>query len=266
MNNISILISSCSKYRDTWKPFIFFMRKYWSECTLSIYLGANGEKYLDMVPEGVQYICTGPDESWSKNLADYLDQIDTKYVLLFLDDFLLTAKPNIEMLERGLELAELYDAPYVRLNANPGPDVVIDENFGTINKYSEYRATLDIAIWDKYFLQQLCAYDFDPWRFERYAGIVDQSLSKVFISANEKYFPRIHFIEKGKYFPMVPDYFREEGFVWANEGHREIMKSDGPGNTRSVSSKGSIKNLLGEILPPYIVFLIKRMKLMLRML
>ncbi len=80
----SILVVSCDRYRDLWAPFFTLFQRYWPDCDMPVYLGAN---FVQAEFAGVRTLKAGDDESWSKGLRFFLENIQTEYVLLMLEDF-----------------------------------------------------------------------------------------------------------------------------------------------------------------------------------
>jgi len=39
--NCSILIPSCDKYSDLWRPFFTLFWRHWPDCPFPVYLGSN---------------------------------------------------------------------------------------------------------------------------------------------------------------------------------------------------------------------------------
>lgn len=57
----AIVVPSCDKYNDLWKPFFLFFNKYWPDSRLPVYLFSNT---LDYKQADVAVIKTGPPSNW----------------------------------------------------------------------------------------------------------------------------------------------------------------------------------------------------------
>lgn len=84
MVDISVLIVSCDKYSDLWKPFFTLFWRYWPNSSFKVYLGSN---YLVYKDSRVKTIAIGEDKSWSQGLLDMVSRIDTPFIILMLEDF-----------------------------------------------------------------------------------------------------------------------------------------------------------------------------------
>lgn len=213
-NDVSILISSHSKAYDLWHITEYFFKKYWSECPFEIFLGANGENRFKFCPVGWKYLNYGKDISWSKSMIDYLSNINTKYVLLFLDDFILLNYVKEEAVKNLVDFAKKTDAMMIRTISNPKGDIEVDQNFDLVDIRSRvpYSTSLQVGLWNKDFLIDLLEYGFNPWEFKTKAGKTEKALKfydKFFVS--KKYiFKYTHFVEKGKFHPFIKELARKE--------------------------------------------------------
>jgi hypothetical protein len=62
VSEIPLLIVSCDKYADLWRPFFHVLRTRWPNCSFDLYLGNN---YLTCEVPGVKMINIGEDHSWA---------------------------------------------------------------------------------------------------------------------------------------------------------------------------------------------------------
>src|SRR6266568_9360967 len=86
---IAVLVVSCDPYSDVWAPFFTLFWKYWPDCPYPVYLGTNEKT----VPHNsVTTLRVGTDRDWSSNLREMLRQLRAEHVMLFLEDFFITAR------------------------------------------------------------------------------------------------------------------------------------------------------------------------------
>src|SRR3989338_3266453 len=76
----SVLVVSCDKYQDIWKPFFTLFFRYWHDCPYPIYLGSNQRIYAD---QRVKTIAVGDDKDWSSGFRKMLEQIPQPYDFAF---------------------------------------------------------------------------------------------------------------------------------------------------------------------------------------
>lgn len=173
LRDVTIVVSSCDKYAALWEPFFGSLFKYWPTLNTihrdsKILLVANHQQYQH---PRVTMINIPNETSWTDNILTALSQVDTKYVLLALDDYWLNAPINEERLAELLQLMRTSDAAMLQLSYNDlryqsgDPHSTID---GVMyrNKYAHYKLSLQLAVWDKQALLDLLRPGENPWEFE----------------------------------------------------------------------------------------------------
>lgn len=212
MSSLAILIPSFDKYADIWPVTAHFFRKHWPTCPYPIYLGANGEDRSDAVPEGWRYVNGGPDRSWSRSMADYLAAIPEVRVLVYLDDFIMTAEPDEALVERAMAAMNRTGSPFIQLKPKESCNHSFDVDFVVVPRWNDYRTSLMPTIWDKNLLLKLLRYDFNPWQFERRAGLTRESRLSLFLAVKRDAIPFHHCVQKGMILPWVDAYLEAEGY------------------------------------------------------
>jgi len=227
---LQILVSSHSKAYDIWHITEYFFNKYWKNCPFDIFLGANGEDKREYCPNNWKYINNGIDESWSKSLISYLKDINSKYVLLYVDDTIFLDVPDCESLFKILNEIEQNDIKMFRLYPNPEPDIKANSLFGRIDVLSNvpYITSWNNCIWEKNFLVELLKYDFNPWEFEIKAGKTIEA-KKNYNKFYSVYKPVINvgmFVEKGKFYPFIKELARKDNIDFDFSKRDFLSKKD----------------------------------------
>ena len=86
--DVTLLVVSCDAYQDLWHPYFHCLFKYWPDCPFPISLGSNSLAYPDSRIKSIQI---GPDLDYSSNLLAMLDRIETPWLILWIEDLLLSA-------------------------------------------------------------------------------------------------------------------------------------------------------------------------------
>ena len=86
--NYVILVSSCDAYFE-------LLHHFWSSIDVPIILSTESLNYTNKYFEIINIHPKNPQCTWTERMSDTLEQIDSKYVLLILDDFFLYDKVNI---------------------------------------------------------------------------------------------------------------------------------------------------------------------------
>lgn len=213
---IAILIPSCDKYSDVWPYFFKLLDKYWSKVKQhSTYLLSNHSVYPDA---HIQTIKVGEEKSWSDNVSFALKQINEQYVLVILEDFLLTDYVDVKSLEQFFCWMKEKDAGYLRLMANPAPKQPLPDcrSLGEIEKGADYRTSLQVAIWKKSVLEEILLTGESPWEFELKGSSRSNHSKALFLSITEgtkqpiPYFPNT--IVRGLWVREAIDYLKQQNF------------------------------------------------------
>lgn len=165
MSSVAILVPSCDRYRDLWKPFMTLLRRHWPDRPWPVYVGSN---HVACDEEGATPITIGDDITWSKGLRAMLDRIDAEVVLILLDDFFFRSKVSTPRIEGLLKDFDRLDAAYLRLVPMPPPDHTLArfEDVGEIGIGAPYRTSLQAAFWRKEDLLAVLRDEENPWQFE----------------------------------------------------------------------------------------------------
>jgi len=212
MSDLAIVIPSFDKYADIWPVTAYFFRKRWPGCPYPVYLGANGADRSAEVPEGWRYVNGGPDRSWSRSMADYLAAVSERRVLIYLDDFIMTGEPDEALIGRALAAMDRTGSPFVQLTTKASCDRSFDDDFVVVPRWNDYRTSLMPTIWDKALLAEVLRYDFDPWQFERRAGLTREGRRGLFLAVKRDAIPFHHCVQKGQVLPWVDPYLAAEGY------------------------------------------------------
>jgi hypothetical protein len=180
----AVVVASCSRYRQVWQPFFALFRKYWPDCPYGVFFVADEEKGPLPVFEGVKNIPLARDAGWCTNMITALNGLpNIDRVILFQEDFLLTAMAETQVVRQLVRYANDMDVGCLRLCPCPGPNRQWkDSLLGEIGPDAEYRVSLQLAIWKRQVLLGLMRHGEAPWILEadgraRSAGVREPFLS-----------------------------------------------------------------------------------------
>lgn len=219
-SEVSILISSCDKFSDCWKPYLHGFDKYWADCPYHVYIISNE---LEFEHPRVTFIKIGEDKTWGENTLKALKQIESPYILYTHEDFWLNEKVDNKAIQDYVSLMKEYDLYYLRLYPSPPPDkdFEYDSRLGVLADKAEYRTALQKAIWNRKILMELININENPWQFEvegntRSYKYKDKFLCvKPFYKDKKRFFHGINYvctaINKGKWSKAAVVYAEAEG-------------------------------------------------------
>ena len=214
-NDIAILVVSCDAYQDLWHPFFHCLFKNWPDCPYPIFLGSNTISYSD---SRVQPVMVGKDLDYSSNLINMLKQIPHEWVILWIEDRVLSAPVDTSRLIKMIQLAQSRGAGYFRLIAHHPFAWSKDKSqeISEIPKGSYYRSSITVALWRKSVLTKLIRPGETAWDLERIGSRRSDNLDEKFfcLTAYVKHNPPIsdqHLIIKGRLLRDAHQFLQKEG-------------------------------------------------------
>lgn len=160
----AIVIISFDGYKDLWDVFFKCYKRFFSDCTLPLYLITNKE-----VPnyQHVTVVTTGDEISWSHRVRKALEQIPENELLVLLEDYFLCEKTNSLKIEGLFQIFENNDYDYMRVIPIPVQYKRKPTGVYPLDPSEVYGVNLQAAIWKKsYFNKLLYDDDFSAWEFE----------------------------------------------------------------------------------------------------
>lgn len=229
---IPLLVVSCDRYSDIWKPFFAIFHKRWPDCPYPLYLGANHKIFPD---ETVTTISVGEDFSWAESLRRMIDRLSSKYVILFLEDFFLLDPVNTPEIEKLVQLAQTEQTGCLRLFSILPPPHRLEKHpgLGFFSPGDDYRVTLQAAIWRVDTLKSLLVPGFNPWEFEILGNKLSENLDDRFWCVTKPVIRYEQVVEKGKWKPVGLEICKKAGVeieprtrpVFTEEDLREHYRS-----------------------------------------
>lgn len=198
MVKISILICSSDRYKSLWNLNFDFLEKYWSDCPYQVYLGTDSliyERSKTIINRKGQYL------SWSSCLLEWINQIESEYVLLTLDDFIIRKKVSNYEIDYCLNFVISNNIDCLRLVARPKPFYQSkDESlFGQYDIQMPYLVSLQASLWKKDSLVSLIRERESIWEFEKYGSSRAREQKLVFYGVYKTIFDYgEHIVDGGK--------------------------------------------------------------------
>jgi hypothetical protein len=116
-------------------------------------------------------------------MLNALRQIDADRIIVFQEDFLLTADVDTATVRRLVRYSRDNDVGCLRMCPCPGPSGEWRDGFlGTIGMYDQYRVSLQLAIWDRQVFQSLMREGESAWDLESKGGERSRLSDKPFLS------------------------------------------------------------------------------------
>lgn len=164
--SVAVLVSSCDRFFDAWRPFHAFLQKFWGDCPLEIFLLSNRLKVRS--PQ-LRSLAVGEDRGWSSNLLLALERIPHPYILYFQEDYFLTAPVARAQLAQDFSHVLHSGADSLCFRARSEPDPGFEpqnDRFGLVPLASDGRTRCQVTLWKKSALKSILRPDESAWDFE----------------------------------------------------------------------------------------------------
>lgn len=178
--DVTLLVSSCDKYEDAWHPFFELLHIYGNDFSYPIVLNTETKNYTNRHFD-IRVVNTPEKATWSERMTNVLNQIDTEFVFLVLDDYFLKDYFDTERFEKVLDYMRTHkDVGFVDISPRWATseeevrknlkDNDIQDDF-YVRERDEWNITIVPSVWRKDFFLNLLRKHEDVWMFEYYSGI-----------------------------------------------------------------------------------------------
>lgn len=203
--NISFLTIGYDPYSEVWPHFFHFFNKFIPAHYPSVFVTID--EYRDKQNVERFIFAESKNGSYSDRLKAGLQKIDTEYVVLLLDDFIISSPFNCSILE-SIQKSIDNDLPdFIELEnftSRPKVDYKKNKMIGLLKFNNRYRINLQPAIWKTSFLRTISNNELArPWEFEIYCHNLSLS-DPNYRTYDARYcrkrlFVTVNAIDKGKY-------------------------------------------------------------------
>ena len=212
-SDCTVVVASCDKYADLIGPFATLWRKFWPDCPFETVL------VTETAPaEGFdRVICTGAGKPWCAMLVEALDQVDTLYVMLLMNDYFLVGSVDTDNMLRRLGQAKRFDAANLRLMPNPpgrAPFGSSEERLLEFPKNVAYCVTCQTGFWNRAYLRGIAARCLSAWEFERYGSFMVADEKRPLLVTPTKEFPFVDAVHKGYWETFGVQALKDNGIAY----------------------------------------------------
>ncbi len=228
LENISILVIGYDGYKDVWDNFAYFINKNWKDRPKT-YLATSE---LEPKYNNIEVIKAGNGSEWSKKARNALKRINTKYVILLLEDFFIIDYVDNNKLIEAINFIEKNDIKFYQLTSMALFKCLILEKklpnksyIHIIPKTKKYGLNLQGAIWNRdYLMQTIGDGNYNAWEFEGKNFFINNYEEKGihYVIDDRNILNILHTVLQSKYFPSSVYKCRKIGHD-LNNGNREIL-------------------------------------------
>lgn len=192
--DVTILVNSCDLYEDAWNPFFKLLQIQWPDCPYDAVLNTENKTY-NCEFMNVKTIQTGNEASWTARLRSALNQIDSEYVLFFLEDFFLLDKVRTEVFDKALDIIKSDEkVGLVHFTPTeismPKPKSDLNNCFYELPvRKRTLRTRVAVSLFRKDYFLRLLYRDENPWQYERESHIRSMFAGYKIIRQNYELYP-----------------------------------------------------------------------------
>lgn len=165
----TILVNSCDKYRDILDTFFELLHRFWPDLPFEIALTTETLNYTNKYFKIKNIHPTKKECTWTERITEALNEIQTNYILLMLDDLFLydyvqTNKvlDNLKALQENKNIVNFTYWPILN-----DTEESIYPGFKKRQKGAKYKVAAIIGLWNKkQFLKYVEGYKENIWEFE----------------------------------------------------------------------------------------------------
>lgn len=188
-NDCTIIVNSCDDYEDVWIPFFTVLNSMWKDCPYKIILNTESKKFeFDKLKIDTLQLFNGNDKDyWGKRLRLTLDEIDSEFVIMLFDDYILEGKVNIDKIEKCINWMKKDKNIAVFYFSNSSGINILDnkyKDFELVGLKNDYKLNTAPAIWRKEKLKEYTGMFDTPWAWEFFGSARTYTDSALFYCAN----------------------------------------------------------------------------------
>lgn len=216
------MIFSCDKYQDLWDPHFFLLNKYWNKKNIKTILvtDCNTSRKID----NVEIVSAGEDSQFSERVPAAVKCVNSKYVMITLDDYMLTEKVDERKIENILDIMDKENLDYVRLYRYPrkklGSKLKGYKGIYHIDATKTYQVNLFVGIWRKEFLKKTFVEEKNAWQYEVSLASAAKKENAKCAMTNGDEFKIIDVVCKGKFFHKGYKFLKKNDLY---KGNRKVL-------------------------------------------
>lgn len=172
----TLVLSTYDGGEDLWEGFFKALITQWAGFNMPVVMNTETKSY-SFPGINIKVINSGDSSKskvWGRRLINTLKQVETEYILLFLEDFWLDAPVDTVHFEKCLQwMRENQDVANISFQRTHGENIKDNrfERFERRPKKGEYRMNCQVGLWRRRKLIEFIRPHENPWEWEKYGSI-----------------------------------------------------------------------------------------------
>lgn len=186
-HDLTIVVNTCDTYHDVLGIFFYALKKFWPDCPYPVVINTETNSHPQYPARVHNYRSTTGIDDWGDRLLLTLNSIETDFVLMLYDDFILDAKVNNSRIQQALSLLKSQtDAvvTYLIDTSLPLVSTTDSQPFIPLKANVDYKLNSAPGIWHRQGLMAYTRAGDTPWAWEVFGTYRTYGDSKIFYSLN----------------------------------------------------------------------------------
>ena len=227
----SVIVIARDVTIDLVRLTIEFWKRFWPVSKFNRFLCIESdlsEEYKFFEKEFDQiFITHNKDYNYLQRVEFALERVQTKYVVLLLEDFFLTDNFSDESIDKLIEFAAKSNAGSIQLQRLRRFSKKYDKYFNIIAPNSLYRIVTSPSLFKYEYIIKFMELKCTPWQFERKATKFSKKFSELCFCTRQSIYPAVHACSEQKWFSGAVRLFRKCSIpedLWKRRNKYPLLK------------------------------------------
>ncbi|MCT8876896.1 hypothetical protein [Shewanella xiamenensis] len=183
--DLTIVVNTCDSYSDVLSLFFAAFFEHWPNCGFDVVINTEKNSYVNY-PANIHNYKPGKFNSWGDRLLQTLESINTEFVLVLYDDFILEKDIDETEIKAIIDFMKLNSsaAVFYLVNTSLPYNMLGDttEKFVELLDYSDFKLNSFPAVWRRTDLMKYTGRNDNPWAWEVFGSYRTYNDGKKFYS------------------------------------------------------------------------------------
>lgn len=185
--DLTVVVNTCDSYHDVLAIFFRALEEHWPDCPYPVVVNTETNQYSQYPAMVHNHHSTTGIDDWGGRLLSTLDSIQSEFVLMLYDDFILEGSVDFDRIKEALQLLKNKENADVAYLINTSLTLAEKNNNSTFLPLKDkinYKLNSSPGIWRKKSLIAYTANGDTPWAWEVFGTYRCWGNERTFYSLN----------------------------------------------------------------------------------